>query len=156
MKYTPAVKSDSRGVSPSPRRAWIEMSLIRCANGVPRSPSPRRAWIEIEEMRKAAEDNESPSPRRAWIEMPGISWIILGWTSRPPHGGRGLKSGRLSAGQRFSRRPPHGGRGLKCARQTCRARQNCRPPHGGRGLKWAVLRSSSTSPGVALPTEGVD
>ena len=33
------------------------------------SPSPRRAWIEISTSCSVQNDMGSPSPRRAWIEM---------------------------------------------------------------------------------------
>ena len=36
-------------LSPSSRRAWIEMPNVRLAALVKKSPSSRRAWIEIEE-----------------------------------------------------------------------------------------------------------
>ena len=57
------------------------------------SPSPRRAWIEIlrahfEGLRGCG----SPSPRRAWIEMYCLCKCESERVSRPPHGGRGLKS----------------------------------------------------------------
>ena len=57
-------------LSPSPRRAWIEISAI-----VPKAPciavalpteGVDRNW-GYEKMRK--KPNESPSPRRAWIEI---------------------------------------------------------------------------------------
>ena len=56
------------------------------------SPSMRRAWIEIFEDVIAAGYTESPSMRRAWIE---ISTGIISTESffcRPLCGGRGLKS----------------------------------------------------------------
>ena len=34
-------------MSPSSRRAWIEISLVGCLPAPPTSPSSRRAWIEI-------------------------------------------------------------------------------------------------------------
>ena len=34
------------------------------------SPSPRRAWIEMTKFRKPKRFRKSPSPRRAWIEIP--------------------------------------------------------------------------------------
>ena len=100
------------GVSPSPRRAWIEIArLLRdgCrqevalpTEGVDRnllqsgkmsqqqlSPSPRRAWIEIIVLLLGAAITVSPSPRRAWIEMQCLEKILRGKRSRPPHGGRG-------------------------------------------------------------------
>ena len=34
------------------------------------SPSSRRAWIEIFQIREKQNENKSPSSRRAWIEIP--------------------------------------------------------------------------------------
>ena len=79
-------------MSPSSRRAWIEIGHTRkqtlpqavalLAEGVdrnfhepayrrrgPASPSSRRAWIEIESDRRHHPHRASPSSRRAWIEM---------------------------------------------------------------------------------------
>ena len=80
-------------MSPSSRRAWIEISkrkesylmaqVALLAEGVDRnnfrwsmlakkcrSPSSRRAWIEITKHRTLSEAGWwSPSSRRAWIEM---------------------------------------------------------------------------------------
>ena len=142
--------------SPSPRRAWIEISL-RAVQHLPiRSPSPRRAWIEIHHSHPLPLRPPSPSPRRAWIEMCSVLSLFFSRKSRPPHGGRGLKW--------------YQGAQINIS--------NCRPPHGGRGLKWSCLLMKpvlfgSPSPRrawieirlspasavlrlVALPTEGVD
>ena len=79
-------------MSPSSRRAWIEMSWLTCpswtapvallAEGVDRnhagpplrwpiraSPSSRRAWIEISSSCTTSSRKRSPSSRRAWIEI---------------------------------------------------------------------------------------
>ena len=56
------------------------------------SPSPRRAWIEICIKTHLCIALESPSPRRAWIEIESDKAIKDTGASRPPHGGRGLKS----------------------------------------------------------------
>ncbi len=57
-------------VSPSTRRAWIEISMIFCAQARATSPSTRRAWIEMP-ARSAYRRPFQPSPstRRAWIEI---------------------------------------------------------------------------------------
>ena len=84
---------DDLDLSPSTRRAWIEMSGIGGVTmsylvalhpeGVDRnqqclylplgwdgeSPSTRRAWIEISPGRRLAPGDQSPSTRRAWIEI---------------------------------------------------------------------------------------
>ena len=36
-----------KAMSPSPRRAWIEIKFENYLNAPAPSPSPRRAWIEI-------------------------------------------------------------------------------------------------------------
>ena len=80
-------------MSPSTRRAWIEMQLanqvFKCDE---KSPSTRRAWIEIpiRETVAVRVRQLSPSTRRAWIEIcsaqSSMAQISAG---RPPPGGRG-------------------------------------------------------------------
>ena len=54
------------------------------------SPSPRRAWIEItSESKLVLEGWMSPSPRRAWIEIYIPPRQAAKDPGRPPHGGRG-------------------------------------------------------------------
>ena len=170
-------------------------------SGCPVSPSPRRAWIEMLSSMLLITSFMSPSPRRAWIEIRGAGTRPLGLLCRPPHGGRGLKCSEEAVCLAHERRPPHGGRGLKCQSprkaialsrspsprrawiEICRFGRSrmclsSRPPHGGRGLKYncfggAFAGGSSPSPRrawieilprippqrpctVALPTEGVD
>ena len=80
---------NSRGLSPSSRRAWIEMSYGDSQTGQGKSPSSRRAWIEI----------QNPCcHRRSWrvalltegvdrnVSVAGVLALGVG---RPPHGGRG-------------------------------------------------------------------
>ena len=55
--------------SPSVRRAWIEIFIFRNINGSGKSPSVRRAWIEIRSIAPETSRAESPSVRRAWIEI---------------------------------------------------------------------------------------
>ena len=47
MKYSVVLIDEARTVSPSPRRAWIEISMEFIKLMSTKSPSPRRAWIEI-------------------------------------------------------------------------------------------------------------
>ena len=62
------------------------------------SPSPRRAWIEITgHMVLRGWAYRSPSPRRAWIEITAEVTKIKHGKCRPPHGGRGLKYGYFHA-----------------------------------------------------------
>ena len=79
-------------MSPSSRRAWIEISFMvprnsiglvaLLAEGVDRniqaaaivykilgSPSSRRAWIEMTNRHPLGSATRSPSSRRAWIEI---------------------------------------------------------------------------------------
>ena len=99
-------------LSPSSRRAWIEIMSIIFLKKPLLSPSSRRAWIEIgrsflstpvcvvallaegvDRNRRAAQSvsrgQRSPSSRRAWIEMAWNSKILSKTYSRPPRGGRG-------------------------------------------------------------------
>ena len=55
--------------SPSSRRAWIEITMKECRQAVGSSPSSRRAWIEIKLRVPVGEYQGSPSSRRAWIEI---------------------------------------------------------------------------------------
>ena len=79
-------------LSPSSRRAWIEIKIRNCNWKYSQSPSSRRAWIEIDGLgwklwpqqvallaegvdrnsgssECTSDHRESPSSRRAWIEM---------------------------------------------------------------------------------------
>ena len=57
------------------------------------SPSTRRAWIEISSFPGGAPCyGRSPSARRAWIEIRPRARRTPGSTGRPPHGERGEKS----------------------------------------------------------------
>ena len=78
-------------LSPSSRRAWIEIARRpSSARGSSQSPSSRRAWIEILEWNGAdAAGLGSPSSRRAWIEIFNSKLIATMEESRPPRGGRG-------------------------------------------------------------------
>ena len=56
------------------------------------SPSVRRAWIEIDlALSDMVQLDKSPSVRRAWIEMINGDGEDGEDTRRPPGGGRGLK-----------------------------------------------------------------
>ena len=42
------ISSPGASMSPSPRRAWIEIYIrVKPISATRKSPSPRRAWIEI-------------------------------------------------------------------------------------------------------------
>ena len=56
-------------VSPSSRRAWIEITRSAAADVCGGSPSSRRAWIEIPLSIVVFMIFRSPSSRRAWIEI---------------------------------------------------------------------------------------
>ena len=56
----------------------------------PMSPSSRRAWIEIAHSRPGVRLlRKSPSSRRAWIEIVLARCSNTRGSRRPPHGGRG-------------------------------------------------------------------
>ena len=134
------LRVDERGlwgsVSPSTRRAWIEM-LKPASHALISSPSPstRRAWIEIPPMPDEGSENEvalhpegvdrnvpdgmwdyrvvmSPSTRRAWIEIRKSSARI----DRAEESPSTRRAWIEIAGDGFNlgivyRRPPPGGRG---------------------------------------------
>ena len=56
-------------LSPSSRRAWIEMLMCLCTGESYGSPSSRRAWIEMAPLAVVGRAPKSPSSRRAWIEI---------------------------------------------------------------------------------------
>ena len=83
-------------MSPSSRRAWIEIRMRSLASSAFASPSSRRAWIEIVAALSCCRDvpvallaegvdrnrfgqtersatARSPSSRRAWIEIQSLS-----------------------------------------------------------------------------------
>ena len=124
-------------MSPSPRRAWIEMLGTAYGYGQTHSRPPHggrglKSRIDKSEERRLL----SPSPRRAWIEIAKLSPVSGTMARRPPHGGRGLKFDRLGLVDISFGRPPHGGRGLKWKCMTKSNNSRGRPPHGGRGLKY--------------------
>ena len=128
------LKNDSR--SPSPRRAWIEISYFfeRGCKHV-WSPSPRRAWIEITETELFVVNVQaSPSPRRAWIEIKASASVVTFVKSPSPR--------RAWIEITIAR--------------ICDSSSNRRPPHGGRGLKSPAPPLFLSPTPVALPTEGVD
>ena len=97
--------------SPSSRRAWIEISVQRLQHSRRRSPSSRRAWIEIVFLPGFIEPDMSPSSRRAWIEIVDELAARLGKKS-PSSRRAWIEIGR--SGSRHScgaGRPPRGGRG---------------------------------------------
>ena len=77
--------------------------------------------------------------------------------SRPPRGGRGLKSGlgHVSVYVPICR-PPRGGRGLKYIFRVPTYYLLCRPPRGGRGLKFSIPRYRLYDGSVAPLAGGVD
>ena len=79
----------SARLSPSTRRAWIEIRSSCSRSGYPRSPSTRRAWIEIITAPVRGFIFMSPSTRRAWIEITRRTASLLQSPCRPPPGGRG-------------------------------------------------------------------
>ena len=70
------------------------------------SPPARGAWIEIDLYPACPKEGKSPPARGAWIEIQKVEWAINYIDSRPPHGGRGLKSHRGQLPHRCVRSPP--------------------------------------------------
>ena len=78
MKYLVLAAGDIEDVSPSMRRAWIEILYYMFKNPRYASPSMRRAWIEMairNGMLITVIVTRSPSKRRAWIEI----WTTFFW-----------------------------------------------------------------------------
>ena len=75
------------------------------------SPSSRRAWIEMPTLRGRRPATTSPSSRRAWIEISnpgsGAAWYYVALLAE------GVDRNQTSSGIQRSRRcrPPRGGRG---------------------------------------------
>ena len=77
-------------LSPSSRRAWIEINYSDSSQYVGTSPSSRRAWIEIVPITAMQNAEQmSPSSRRAWIEIDKSEPYAMTTAGRPPRGGRG-------------------------------------------------------------------
>ena len=55
--------------SPSMRREWIEISILRLCHWRRGSPSMRREWIEMNWVSFCEISLPSPSMRREWIEI---------------------------------------------------------------------------------------
>ena len=112
--YPIRVLSSDASSSPSTRRAWIEMRNFSTAAGFSsRSPSTRRAWIEIRHDRDLhAHLQQSPSTRRAWIEMSTCTC-----SPRSCRGSPSTRRAWIEIDRVFfiafsdQRRPPPGGRG---------------------------------------------
>ncbi len=67
-------------------RNWLKRQIF----GVGRmSPSSRRAWVEIVRAVRLPWSDVSPSSRRAWVEMLWALTLRTRTSCRPPRGGRG-------------------------------------------------------------------
>ena len=102
-----------------------------------RSPSTRRVWIEISMIKSDLLAGLSPSTRRVWIEILSQYASNISSTCHPPHGGCGLKWLCSIKNTIFiPGHPPHGGCGLKSLCLALPTVSTCHPPHGGCGLKF--------------------
>ena len=81
---------------------------------------------------------------------------LKGAYSRPPHGGRGLKSKAGQADQAALCRPPHGGRGLKSVMLFGKGGKQVSPSSRRAWIEIWYSLSSPAGACVALLTEGVD
>ena len=74
-----------------PSRAWIEISYVKMTlRWFAASPSSRRAWIEISLLYSTLLIvSPSPSSRRAWIEIGQSNPKCHRTSCRPPRGGCG-------------------------------------------------------------------
>ena len=79
-------------MSPSTRRAWIEIAiLVDCGRLRSRSPSTRRAWIEIQMADNGIYGfvDVALHPEGVDRNAPTVSTLSTNSSSRPPPGGRG-------------------------------------------------------------------
>ena len=161
MKYDKADTQQFDRLSPSSRREWIEIKIIRGHPGRVPSPSSRREWIEIscsasggrficgglpprggsglkwDQQGDAVLCIASPSSRREWIEMMTGMTSSDSPASLPPRGGSGLKCLLLLFADTLGVcLPPRGGSGLKSKIKMAFVPAFPRlPPRGGSGLK---------------------
>ena len=78
------------GRSPSPRRAWVEISLMRSVTSLLMgSPSPRRAWVEIQEPAAGRQRRRVALPAEGVGRHHKLSNARPICGGRPPRGGRG-------------------------------------------------------------------
>ena len=69
-RNTPIYGGERPGkMSPSSRRAWVEIHGGHPPPGRAESPSSRRAWVEIGRHGSGSGYPQSPSSRRAWVEI---------------------------------------------------------------------------------------
>ena len=120
--------------SPSSRRAWIEMLIeIKFERISSQSPSSRRAWIEISVQRLQHSRRRSPSSRRAWIEIVFLPGFIE--PDMSPSSRRAWIEIVDELAARLGKKSPSSRRawieiGRSGSRHSCGAG---RPPRGGRG-----------------------
>ena len=98
-------------MSPSSRRAWIEILLCSLCPVPGASPSSRRAWIEIILRAKEGVQGQSPSSRRAWIEITNVNYVKTGCIVAILAEGVDRNSPLPTFTAPSVRRPPRGGRG---------------------------------------------
>ena len=100
----------------------------------------------------------SPPARGAWIEIPWEVDQLRAVFGRPPHGGRGLKSGVACMCPACTQSPPARGAWIEINRISCyiAGLSVRRPPHGGRGLKYHNIAGAVLILAVAPRTGGVD
>ena len=157
----------------------MKLLLMLLTPFIPLSPSSRRAWIEITEYKSLTAVHASRPPHGGrGLKLP-TKHPQSAKKSRPPHGGRGLKFLMVMAVLIFSWSPSSRRAWIEIffiPRSNCRNKSPSsrrawieinqfgiavnlverRPPHGGRGLKFLIERLQSHEDKVALLTEGVD
>ena len=132
------------------------MIVFGLLNVSEKSPSPRRAWIEISMTTRQALKigGRPPLGGRGLKSKESLDPITA--AGRPPLGGRGLKYFPAERGSQERRRPPLGGRGLKLKGRTG-SRGQRKSPSPRRA--WIEIRGGCLAALyalVALPSEGVD
>ena len=89
--------------------------------------------------------------------MACMSELSFTLESRPPHGGRGLKSQYRAATGIHEESPSPRRAWIEIPPlRRFSIYERSRPPHGGRGLKLLLSTLAAHNRRVALPTEGVD
>ena len=70
--------------SPSARRVWVEISVLKALLKIYQSPSARRVWVEMGTLcMSEILRGKSPSARRVWVEIGkvkekgGLTYVTL-------------------------------------------------------------------------------
>ena len=121
------------------------------------SPPSRGAWIEIVNPVYTGTDGTSPPSRGAWIEINVKTSMMPGRWSRPPRGGRGLKSNDPYLIIDLVKSPPSRGAWIEIG--NCRNVLNflqMSPPSRGAWIEILICPGQNADRLVAPLAGGVD